>query len=79
MKKGLSANGYKKWSFEMPQQEKAADPSHSGTQGDRVYPVCITLWGGGIRASPTSVPGRQIGILPQAIQYPQILVGNTQR
>ena len=32
VKKALSANGYKKWSFEIPQKEKMGD--------ERVHPVC---------------------------------------
>ena len=42
MKKALAANGYKKWSFEIPQKkEEIVDPSHDHTKGERVYPVCI--------------------------------------
>ena len=45
MKKAISANVYKTWSFEIYKKEKVADPSHDHTQDENVYqygvPVCI--------------------------------------
>ena len=50
VKKVLLANGYKKWSFEIPKKEKTADPSCDHTQGERVYPVCIPYVAGASNA-----------------------------
>ena len=42
MEKALAANGYKKWSSEIPRKkETTADPSRNCNQDERVYTVCI--------------------------------------
>ena len=60
VEKALSVNGYKKWSFEIPQNVKTADTSHDHTQGEMVNPV--HLCGGGITASPVHVVSTWCGI-----------------